>query len=94
MPLRILHIVDTLAVGGLQNGLANLIERLDAAHFDHVLCAMRPVEEAKGAALFRQSANRGPFLRRGWLAISSSSLGAQDPRGEAGHRAHPQLGCG
>jgi len=43
MPIRILHIVDTWAVGGLQNGLTNLIERMDMAHFEHVICAMRPV---------------------------------------------------
>src|SRR6266536_2437723 len=47
MPIRILHVVDTLSVGGLQNGLANLVERMDTAHFEHVLCAMRPVDEAK-----------------------------------------------
>jgi sugar transferase (PEP-CTERM/EpsH1 system associated) len=44
MPIRILHVVDTWAVGGLQNGLANLIERMDAAHFEHVICAMRRVD--------------------------------------------------
>jgi len=44
MPIRILHVVDTWAVGGLQNGLANLIERMDMAHFEHVVCAMRPVD--------------------------------------------------
>ena len=41
--MRILHAVDTLAVGGLQNGLANLVARLDTARYEHVLCAMRPV---------------------------------------------------
>ena len=44
MPIRILHIVDTWAVGGLQSGLTNLIERMDMAHFEHVVCAMRPVD--------------------------------------------------
>jgi sugar transferase (PEP-CTERM/EpsH1 system associated) len=44
MSIRILHVVDTWAVGGLQNGLANLIERMDAAHFEHIICAMRPVD--------------------------------------------------
>jgi len=43
MPIRILHVVDSVAVGGLQNGLANLIERMDAERFQHVICAMRPV---------------------------------------------------
>jgi sugar transferase (PEP-CTERM/EpsH1 system associated) len=44
MPIRILHIVDTWAVGGLQSGLTNLIERMDMAHFEHVVCTMRPVD--------------------------------------------------
>ncbi|HTP36074.1 MAG TPA: glycosyltransferase [Candidatus Acidoferrales bacterium] len=44
MPIRIMHVVDTWAVGGLQNGVANLIERMDPDRFEHVVCAMRPVE--------------------------------------------------
>ena len=46
MPIRIMHVVDTLAVGGLQNGLANLIDRMDTSRFEHVVCAMRPIDEA------------------------------------------------
>jgi sugar transferase (PEP-CTERM/EpsH1 system associated) len=46
MPIRIMHVVDTWAVGGLQNGLTNLIERMDMAHFDNIVCAMRPVDSA------------------------------------------------
>ena len=46
MPIRIMHVVDTWAVGGLQNGVANLIERMDAKRFEHIICAMRPVDEA------------------------------------------------
>jgi sugar transferase (PEP-CTERM/EpsH1 system associated) len=46
MPIRIMHIVDSLAVGGLQNGLANLIDRMDMTRFEHVVCAMRPIDEA------------------------------------------------
>ena len=45
MPIRIMHVVDNLAMGGMQNGLANLIARLDPTRFEHVCCAMRPVEE-------------------------------------------------
>ena len=45
MPIRIMHIVDSLAVGGLQNGLANLIDRMDMTRFEHVVCAMRPIDE-------------------------------------------------
>ena len=46
MPIRIMHVVDTWALGGLQNGLANLIERMDQDRFEHVVCAMRPVDES------------------------------------------------
>lgn len=45
MPIRIMHVVDTWAVGGLQNGLANLTERMDATHFEHVICAIRQTDE-------------------------------------------------
>jgi len=40
--IRILHVVDSWAVGGLQNGLFNLIERMDPSRYEHVVCAMRP----------------------------------------------------
>ena len=46
MPIRILHVVDNMGIGGLQNGLANLIARLDPARFEHVICAARPVKPA------------------------------------------------
>ena len=46
MPIRIMHVVDTWAVGGLQNGLANLIDRMDAERFEHIICPMRPVDES------------------------------------------------
>ena len=51
MSIRILHVVDTWAVGGLQNGLANLIERMDTAHFEHVICAMRPVDRTNARSV-------------------------------------------
>ena len=41
MPIRIMHIVDSLGKGGLENGLANLIDRLDQSHFEHVVFALR-----------------------------------------------------
>lgn len=40
-PIRILHVVDSLGKGGLENGLVNLISRLDPHRFEHVVCAMR-----------------------------------------------------
>jgi sugar transferase (PEP-CTERM/EpsH1 system associated) len=45
MPIRILHVVDNLGIGGMQNGLANLVGHLDPERFEHVCCAMRPVRE-------------------------------------------------
>jgi len=41
MPIRILHVVDHLGKGGLENGLVNLIEHLDPARFEHVVYAVR-----------------------------------------------------
>ena len=40
-PIRIMHFVDGLGQGGLENGLVNLIERLDPERFEHVVCAIR-----------------------------------------------------
>ena len=40
-PIRIMHFVDSLGKGGLENGLVNLIERLDPVRFEHVVCAIR-----------------------------------------------------
>lgn len=41
MRIRIMHIVDQLGKGGLENGLVNVIEHLDAARFEHVVYAIR-----------------------------------------------------
>jgi sugar transferase (PEP-CTERM/EpsH1 system associated) len=41
MPIRIMHVVDSLGKGGLENGLVNLINRMDPARFEHVVCTMR-----------------------------------------------------
>src|SRR5258708_14832895 len=40
-PIRIMHFVDGLGKGGLENGLVNLIERLDPERFEHIVCAIR-----------------------------------------------------
>jgi sugar transferase (PEP-CTERM/EpsH1 system associated) len=40
-PIRILHVVEAFGVGGgVENGVANLIERLDPDRFEHVLCGV------------------------------------------------------
>jgi sugar transferase (PEP-CTERM/EpsH1 system associated) len=41
MAIRILHVVEAFGVGGgVENGIANLIARLDAKRFEHVLCGV------------------------------------------------------
>ncbi len=41
MAIRIMHVVEAFGVGGgVENGIANLIERMDASRFEHVLCAV------------------------------------------------------
>ena len=41
MPIRIMHVVDHLGKGGLENGLVNLINHLDPDRFEHVVYAIR-----------------------------------------------------
>lgn len=43
MKLKIFHILDSLNIGGLENGVVNLINRLDAERFDHIICCLRSV---------------------------------------------------
>ena len=41
MAIRIMHVVEAFGVGGgVENGIANLIERMDPRRFEHVLCAV------------------------------------------------------
>lgn len=41
MPIRIMHVVDTLETGGLERGVVNLIQRMDPERFSHTVCAIR-----------------------------------------------------
>jgi len=41
MRIRIMHVVNNLGKGGLENGLVNLIQHLDAGAFEHVVCTIR-----------------------------------------------------
>jgi hypothetical protein len=41
MPMRIMHVVNDLRKGGLENGLVNLIDRMDSTRFEHVVCTVR-----------------------------------------------------
>ncbi|MGE5176184.1 MAG: TIGR03088 family PEP-CTERM/XrtA system glycosyltransferase [Hyphomicrobiales bacterium] len=38
--MRILHVINTLRVGGLENGVVNLINHMDAARFHHDICCL------------------------------------------------------
>ena len=38
--LKILHVVHSLQVGGLENGLVNLLNRLDPHHFQQTVCCL------------------------------------------------------
>jgi sugar transferase (PEP-CTERM/EpsH1 system associated) len=41
MAIRIMHVVEAVGVGGgVENGIANLIARMDATRYEHVLCAV------------------------------------------------------
>jgi glycosyltransferase involved in cell wall biosynthesis len=39
-PIRIMHVVQSLDVGGLENGVVNLLNRLQGEDFDHVICCL------------------------------------------------------
>lgn len=41
MPIRVMHVVNNLGRGGLENGLVNLIQRMDPRGFEHVVCTIR-----------------------------------------------------
>ena len=40
MKIKILHILHSLQVGGLENGVVNLINNLDPERFEHVICCI------------------------------------------------------
>ena len=52
--IRILHVVDNLMKGGLENGLVNLVQQMDPSLFEHVVCSLRVLgpnaERMSGAA--------------------------------------------
>src|SRR5262245_34810368 len=42
MAIRILHVIETmLGMGGMENGVVNLIRRMDPGRFEHVVCVIR-----------------------------------------------------
>ena len=43
MTIRILHILNSLNVGGLENGVVNLVNSLNHSKYSHVICCLREV---------------------------------------------------
>jgi sugar transferase (PEP-CTERM/EpsH1 system associated) len=52
MPIRIMHVLDNLGRGGMQNGVVNLIAHLDPTRFEHVVCSTRYLEDEKSHRLY------------------------------------------
>ncbi len=44
-PLRVLHVVSCLGIGGTEHGVLKVIKGLGHAEFEHQICAMRGVDE-------------------------------------------------
>jgi sugar transferase (PEP-CTERM/EpsH1 system associated) len=75
MPIRIMHVVEAIGVGGgVENGIANLIRGMDAERFEHVLCGIFHV----GPQVERYPSDRvrliGLDQKPGRLAIQAGSL--------------------
>jgi hypothetical protein len=83
MPIRIMHVVNNLGKGGLENGLVNLVERLDPERFEHTVCTVRGLGP---------NAERLP-LDRFELPLSDPGVGTGDSLLAARHRALAKLGC-
>jgi sugar transferase (PEP-CTERM/EpsH1 system associated) len=65
MPMRIMHVVNNLGKGGLENGLVNLLHRLDPNRFEHVVCTVRGLGP---------NADRLPKDRVRVMALSAASV--------------------
>lgn len=60
-PVRILHVLDSLENGGLENGVLNLIRHMDAGQFEHSVCTVR----AQGVNAARLPAGRVQLVHLG-----------------------------
>ncbi len=60
-PIRILHVLDSLGNGGLENGVLNLIQHMDSRQFEHSICTVR----AQGVNASRTPAGRTQLLHLG-----------------------------
>ena len=45
-PLRVLHVIDRLGVGGTEHGLVKVIQGLGISEFEHRVCAIRSLDES------------------------------------------------
>lgn len=61
MRICILHVMDSLSNGGLENGVLNLIKHMDAEQFEHSICTVR----ALGVNAERLPADRVQLLHLG-----------------------------
>jgi len=70
-PLRILHVMDSLALAGMEYGVIKLVNRLDPARFAPMLCCLRTQNEAtiplirKDIPVFEMHRNEG----RDWKLV-------------------------
>lgn len=46
-PIKILHIINSFGIGGMENGLINIINHLDPEEFKHEICCIRKSGSAK-----------------------------------------------
>jgi sugar transferase (PEP-CTERM/EpsH1 system associated) len=78
MPLRVCHVIYRLDTGGLENGLVNLINRMDPERFQHaVVCVDRSSPFAERIArpgvpvveLHKRPGFEAGFYRRAWCAF-------------------------
>jgi sugar transferase (PEP-CTERM/EpsH1 system associated) len=51
MRIRVMHVLDNMGWGGMQNGLVNMIHRLDPNRFEHIVCCTRYLEPEKSHRL-------------------------------------------
>ena len=40
-PIKIMHVLDSMSVGGLENGVVGLINRMNRERFSHAICCIR-----------------------------------------------------
>src|SRR5689334_3944377 len=49
--IRILHVIDSMGRGGMQNGILNLIHGLDPNRYEHSLCSTRRLDPSQAHAV-------------------------------------------